>query len=58
MNLLEAMKNRHSVRSYTDKKIEGDVKEQLLSYIKKFYTTVEGFTYVLCTLQSCVSSFL
>ena len=34
MNLLEAMKNRHSVRSYTDKKIEGDVKEQLLSYIK------------------------
>lgn len=35
MNLLEAMKNRHSVRSYTDKKIEGDVKEQLLSYIKK-----------------------
>lgn len=35
MNLLEAMENRHSVRSYTNKKIEGYVKEQLLSYIKK-----------------------
>lgn len=30
MDLLDAMKSRHSVRSYTDRKIEGDVKEQLL----------------------------
>ena len=29
MELLEAVKNRHSVRSYTDKKIEGEVHKQL-----------------------------
>jgi len=29
MELLEAMKNRHSVRSYTDRKIEGDTLEEL-----------------------------
>lgn len=29
MNLLEAIKSRHSVRSYTDKKIEGEVEELL-----------------------------
>jgi len=29
MELLEAMKNRHSVRSYTDSKIEGDILEEL-----------------------------
>lgn len=28
MNLLEAIESRHSVRSYTDKKIEGEVLEQ------------------------------
>lgn len=30
---ITAMKERHSVRSYFDKKIEGDVKEKLLQYI-------------------------
>jgi len=29
MELLEAMKNRHSVRSYTGRKIEGDTLEEL-----------------------------
>lgn len=29
MDLLEAIKSRHSVRSYTDRKIEGEVEEQL-----------------------------
>lgn len=33
MELLEAMEKRHSVRSYEDKRIEGTVKENLLSYI-------------------------
>jgi len=33
MDLLQAMKNRHSVRSYTDKKIEGETKEQLRQII-------------------------
>ncbi|WP_409199347.1 nitroreductase family protein [Methanobrevibacter sp. DSM 116169] len=33
MNLDEAIKNRHSVREYTDKKIEGNVKEDLLNII-------------------------
>lgn len=35
MELLELMKNRHSVRSYTDKKIEGDVKENLEAFIQQ-----------------------
>lgn len=30
---MEAMKERHSVRSYSEKAIEGDVKTELLSYI-------------------------
>lgn len=33
MDLMEAMKERHSVRSYNGKAIEGDVKTQLLSCI-------------------------
>lgn len=35
MDLLNAMKERHSVRAYTDKRIEGKVKEDLLSYIEQ-----------------------
>ena len=33
MDILEAVARRHSVRSYTDKKIEGEVLTQLLSEI-------------------------
>ncbi|MGI6152560.1 MAG: nitroreductase family protein [Christensenellaceae bacterium] len=33
MDLLEAIKERHSVRSYTDKAIEGEVLEQLRQFI-------------------------
>ena len=33
MDLLEAMEKRHSVRSYEDKRIVGDVKEKLLQFI-------------------------
>lgn len=33
MDFMEAMKERHSVRSYSEKAIEGDVKTELLSYI-------------------------
>ena len=35
MDLLQAMKERHSVRSYTDKKIEGQVKDDLQKFIEK-----------------------
>ena len=35
MDLLQAMKNRHSVRSYTDQPIEGKVKDELLSFINQ-----------------------
>lgn len=35
MDLKEAIKNRHSVRSYTDRKIEGDVKNELLAFINQ-----------------------
>lgn len=35
MDLLQAMSNRHSVRSYTDQPIEGKTKEDLLSFIEK-----------------------
>lgn len=35
MDLKEAMKNRHSVRSYQDRKIEGAVKDELLSFIEQ-----------------------
>ncbi len=35
MNILDIMKERHSVRSYTDKKIDGEVKIKLLSCINK-----------------------
>lgn len=34
MELLEAMKKRHSVRSYEDKKIDGSVKEDLQQFIE------------------------
>lgn len=33
MDVLQAMKERHSVRAYTDKRIEGKVKEDLISFI-------------------------
>ncbi len=33
MNIIEAIKARHSVRQYTDKKIEGEVKAELLKEI-------------------------
>lgn len=35
MELMEAMKNRHSVRSYNDRKIDGTVKEELLAFIEE-----------------------
>lgn len=35
MDFMEAMKERHSVRSYNEKAIEGDVKTELLSYIEQ-----------------------
>ena len=35
MELLELMKERHSVRSYTDKKIEGKIKEDLEAFIQQ-----------------------
>jgi len=35
VDLLQAMKNRHSVRSYTDQPIEGKVKDELLSFINQ-----------------------
>lgn len=35
MNLLEAIQKRHSVRTYTDKKITGIIKDELLSCINK-----------------------
>lgn len=38
MNILEAVEKRHSVRSYTDKKIEGEVKEELLREIEECNT--------------------
>lgn len=33
MDLLEAMKQRHSVRTYTDRRIEGAVKEELQQFV-------------------------
>lgn len=35
MDLMEAIKGRHSVRAYTDKKIEGKVEMELRGYIKQ-----------------------
>lgn len=35
MELMEAIKNRHSVRSYTDREIDGNVKTELLSCIEQ-----------------------
>lgn len=35
INLFEAMEQRHSVRAYTDRKIEGEVKEKLEQKIKE-----------------------
>lgn len=35
MELLEAIKDRHSVRSYTEKTIDGNVKMELLSFIEQ-----------------------
>lgn len=35
MDLLQAMRNRHSVRSYKEQPIEGKVKENLLSFVEQ-----------------------
>lgn len=35
MDLLQAMNDRHAVRSYTDKPIQGKVKENLMSFIEQ-----------------------
>lgn len=35
MEMIEVMKSRHSVRSYTDKKIEGKVKSELIACIEE-----------------------
>lgn len=35
MELMEAMKERHSVRAYEDKKIDGDIKSELLGFIEQ-----------------------
>lgn len=35
MDLAEVIKNRHSVRSYEERKIEGDVKNELLAFINQ-----------------------
>ncbi|MDO4330127.1 MAG: nitroreductase family protein [Lachnospiraceae bacterium] len=35
ITLWEAMETRHSVRSYTDRKIEGEVKEKFLTAVKR-----------------------
>lgn len=34
MDLMDAMRERHSVRSYRERAIDGDVKKELLSYIE------------------------
>lgn len=35
MDVMEVVRERHSVRSYSEKAIEGDVKKELLSYIEQ-----------------------
>ena len=35
MDLWEAMRQRHSVRSYTDRSIEGAVKEELQQFVNQ-----------------------
>lgn len=35
MDLTEAIKNRHSVRSYDDRKIEGEVKDELIACVEQ-----------------------
>lgn len=35
MDLLQAIKERHSVRAYTDRPIEGEVKESLKSFTEQ-----------------------
>ncbi|MDR0503591.1 MAG: hypothetical protein LBH16_09770 [Treponema sp.] len=47
MDLIEAVKARHSVRSYTDKKIEGETLEQLKKTIDEC-NSVSGLNIQLC----------
>lgn len=35
MDIMQAIRERHSVRSYTDKAIEGEIKEELRSYMEQ-----------------------
>ena len=35
MDLLQAMNQRHSVRSYTERPIEGKTKEELLAFLEQ-----------------------
>ena len=58
MDLLEAIKSRHSVRSYTDKKIEGETLEQLKKSITEC-NSKRGLNIQLCLNEPEVfSSFM
>lgn len=47
MDILEAMKARHSVRTYTDRKIEEDVEKELIKIIEECNNKV-GMNIQLC----------
>jgi nitroreductase len=47
VNLLEAMQARHSVRKYSDKRIEGDVREQLEKLVEEC-NSESGLSIQLC----------
>jgi len=58
MDLLEAIKARHSVRSYTDKKIEGETLDQLLKTIDEC-NSKSGLNIQLCLNEpDAFSSFM
>lgn len=48
MGIFEVMKNRHSVRRYTDEKIDGNIKEELLKVIDECNND-SGLNIQLCT---------
>ena len=55
MDLLQAMRERHSVRSYTNKPIEGEIKDMLHSFITQ--CNEESGLHIQLVLEEPIKSF-
>ena len=58
MQMLDLMKERHSVRQYSDKKIDGDVKTKLDTYVASINEESGLSMQIFYNEQNCFNSML